>query len=82
MGRPDFVFESFDGLGLVRVVILVVQRQVTDLHLLEREIRRRQFYNGVRQLAIERISARRLPTITAILYWLMMFSFKVTDVRF
>ncbi len=53
LGSLDFVLQPFDGLGLVRVVVLVVERQVADLHLLERELRRCQFYNGVCQLAVE-----------------------------
>jgi hypothetical protein len=55
LGGTDFVFESFDGLSLVCVVVLVVKRQVFDLHLFESELRRRQLYHGVRQREIEGI---------------------------
>ena len=36
--RRDFSFQPLDGLGWVRVVVLVVQRQVADLQLLKREV--------------------------------------------
>ena len=35
LSRRDFGLQPLDGLGWVRVVVLVVQRQVADLHLLE-----------------------------------------------
>src|SRR5208283_80313 len=53
LGVLDFVLQSLDGLGLVRVIVLIVWRQVTDLHLLERKLRRRQLYNGISKFAIE-----------------------------
>ena len=37
----DFVLQPLDGLSLIRVVVLIVQRQITDLHLLKLELRRR-----------------------------------------
>src|SRR5450759_3434414 len=58
LGALDFVLQPLDGLGLVRVVVLVVKRQVADLHLLERKLRGCQFYNGACQFAVERIVAK------------------------
>ena len=58
MGSGDFALQPLDGLGRARIVVLVVERQVADLYQLEREVRRRQFFDGVGQLAVERIFAK------------------------
>src|ERR1035437_5835383 len=57
-GRSTFALQPLDRLGLVRVVVLVVKRQVADLHLLERKLRRRQFHDGIRQLTVIGIPAK------------------------
>jgi hypothetical protein len=56
LGR-DVGLQPRDGRARARVIILVVERQVADLHLVDRERRRRQFRHGLSQLAIERIAA-------------------------
>ena len=48
----DIVLQSFDGFCLVCIVVLVVKRQVADLHLLERKRRRCQLYNNISQFAV------------------------------
>ena len=70
LGSGDFALQPLDGLGRVRIVVLVVDRQVADLYLFERELRRRHLYDGVSQFAVERIFGR-LPTTTAIWYCFM-----------
>ena len=58
LGGPDLALQPLDGLRLVGVVILVVERQVADLHLPERELRWCQSRDGVRELAVERVAAK------------------------
>ncbi len=54
----DLFLQAFDGLRLVRVIVLVVQRQVTDLCLLEQKLCRRESGHRACQLAIKGITAK------------------------
>ena len=51
--RRDFLLDALDGLSLICVVVLIVQRQVADLELFERNLRRRQFSYRIGELAVE-----------------------------
>src|ERR1700730_947885 len=48
--------QSFDRGTLVAIVILIVERQVADLPLLEGELRRSQFCDAGGELSIERLA--------------------------
>ena len=50
--RADPLLHVEHGRRLLRVVVLVVERQLADRHVLEREVRRRELHDRVRQLAI------------------------------
>jgi len=52
VGVPDLAFQALHGCGLASVVVLIVQRQVVDLQLLERQFRRRQFHDRIGQFKI------------------------------
>ena len=62
----DFAFQTFDGSGLILIVILVVERQVADLYLLERELWRRQFRDGASELPVEGIAAQAIALLTRV----------------
>src|SRR5690606_21173518 len=57
-GSRDLSLQPNDRFGLAGIVILVVERQVVDLELLEREVRRRERRHGLRQLPVERVAAK------------------------
>ena len=57
-GRGDASLQPLDRFGLVRVVVLVVERQIADVQLLERKLWRRQLHDGVGELAVERRVAK------------------------
>ena len=42
----------------MRIVVLIVEGQVADLDLRERELRRRQLHESVGELAVERVAAQ------------------------
>ena len=44
----DLDFQPLDGIGLMRIIILVIEWQIADFNLLAREFGWRQFDNGVR----------------------------------
>jgi hypothetical protein len=53
-----FGLHSLDRIRLVGVIVLVVERQVTDLHVTETKVRWRQQSHGIGQLAVERIATK------------------------
>ena len=63
--RCDLALQPFDLGRLVAVIILIVEWQVADLQMLERQVgRSKKFGIGTGELCVKR-SRRRLPTITA-----------------
>nr|WP_291272774.1 hypothetical protein [Geothrix sp.] len=64
LGCGDLGLQAQYQGGLMGIILLAIERQILDLHLLEYEIGRRQFDDGVRSLRLKD-SLRSLPTITA-----------------
>jgi hypothetical protein len=66
----DLGLQPFDLGRLAGIIVLIVEREVADLRLLEREVGWGKLRDGLASFALDE-SRRRLPTMAAMLIWLM-----------
>jgi len=52
LGRDDLAFQPLHRCGLVRVVVLIVERKIADLRLVEGKLRRRSFASAFASLRL------------------------------